>query len=118
MPSLLGREVCSYRVSVFESTNLDYDRWIRLELGPQGDEPRHVVEIEFPPVAPADFLYIGAASSLVRIDRNKFDAVVRLLQTERPLFFNARDADDACFAGLSTDPGFTGESAPDADFVV
>jgi hypothetical protein len=115
MPIISGREVDTYKVSVFESSNLNYDRSMRLVLKPGGGDPSHIVDVEFPPSAPADFVDIGSSISTVRIDRAKFEDMVRMLQTESPVFFSAFEFGGLRFAGLSTDPEFTGEGLMDSD---
>jgi len=115
MPIISGREVETYKVSVFESSNLSYDRSMRLVLKPSGGNASHIVDVEFPASAPADFVSIGNTISTVKIDRAKFEDMVRMLQTESPIFFSAFEFNALRFAGLSTDPEFTGEGLMDAD---
>ena len=52
MPIISGREVDTYKVSVFESSNLNYDRSVRLVLKPGGGNASHIVDVEFPASAP------------------------------------------------------------------
>jgi len=111
MPSLFNREVQNYKVSVFESSNLSYDRSILLTLS----DPDHTVSIQFPSSAPEDFVDIGTGFSTVMVDRHKFDEFYKLLQTESPLFFTAYEFGTLRFVGLTTDPEATGEGFRDAD---
>jgi hypothetical protein len=76
----------AYEADIFESAVLDYDRAIRLRLKPSGSEPAHTVTIEFPLAASSDFVSIGSTFSAVR---NKFDGMLHMLQTEKPLYFTA-----------------------------
>jgi hypothetical protein len=89
MPFLWSREVDHYKADIFDSAVLNYDRAIRLRLKPSGSEPAHTVSIEFPLAASSDFVSIGSTFSAVQIDRNKFDGMLDMLQTEKPLYFTA-----------------------------
>lgn len=116
MPFLTNREVQSYRISVFESSTLNYTRAITLKLKPAEPAGDHSVTVEFPISAPVDFVTIGNTSSRVRLDRSKYEDAVHMLQTESPVYFSAFETAGTTpirFAGLSTDPEFTGERVSD-----
>ncbi|MEM1398239.1 MAG: hypothetical protein AAGF58_00085 [Pseudomonadota bacterium] len=118
MPFLTNREVESYRLSVFESSNLNYSRSISLKLKPNGSNGSHTVNMQFPTAAPTDFVSIGNTFSTVKLDRAKYEDTVHMLQTESPVYFNAFETENGTvirFAGLTTDPEFTGEGLTDAD---
>ena len=118
MPFLTNREVESYRLSVFESSTLSYARSIVLKLKPTSSAGEHTVNMQFPTAAPTDFVSIGNSHSTVMLDRNKYDDAVHMLQTESPVYFNAFETDNGSairFAGLTTDPEFTGEGFSDED---
>ena len=118
MPFLTNREIESYRVSVFESSTLNYTRAISLKLKPSGSAGPHSVVMEFPISAPDNFVQIGNAHSTVKLDRSKYHDAVHMLQTESPVYFSAFEtvgASPVRFAGLSTDPEFTGEGTADSD---
>ena len=112
MPFLMNKEVREYKVDVFESSTLNYDRSIRLELV-DGD----TVAVRFPSSAAADFVNIGGAFHQVQMDRHKFDEVYHLLQTEKPVFFSAFEAGNPAirFAGFSTSEESVGEGLADSD---
>ena len=111
MPSMFNKTVLEYKVDIFESNTLNYDRSIRLTLS----EPTHTVSIQFPSAAPSDFVSIGSSFSTVKMDRHKFDEVYHLLQTESPLFFTAYELGSVSFVGLTTDAEATGEGFQDPD---
>lgn len=118
MPFLTNREIQNYRVSVFESSTLNYTRAITLKLKPTGQAGPHTVTMEFPISAPTDFVQIGDSSSNVKLDRSKYEDAVHMLQTESPVYFSAFETSGETpvrFAGLSTDPEFTGEGLSDGD---
>ncbi len=112
MPFLLNQEVADYKVDVFQSSTLDYDRSLRLTLG-NGD----TVSMTFPASAPGDYVSIGAAFHQVQIASHRFDEMYHLLQTEKPVFFSAFEtgAPAIRFVGLSTSPESVGEGLADAD---
>ena len=115
MPSLWNREVETYQADIFESSTLTYDRSIRLTLKPSGGAPAHTVSLQFPTLAPDDFVSLGNSMSTVQMDRHKFDEILRFLQTESPIFFTAYDISGLRFAGLTTDAEASGEGFRDAD---
>ena len=115
MPSLFNREVDTYRVDVFESSTLDYNRSIRLLLKPSGGSPAHTVSIEFPSALPADYIDIGNAFSTVRMTAARFEQVYEILKTESPVFFTAYEFGNLRFVGVTTDPEATGEGFRDGD---
>ena len=112
MPFVWNKEVTEYKVDVFESSTLSYDRSIRLDLA-DGD----TVAISFPSVAPADFVNIGGAFHQIQMDAHKFDEIYHILQTENPVFFTAYEAGSPAirFAGFSTSKESVGEGLVDAD---
>jgi hypothetical protein len=112
MPFLLNKEIADYRVDVFESNTLNYDRSIRVDLVEGG-----TVAVRFPSSAPDDFVSIGGPVHTVQMDRHKFDEVYHLLQTEKPVFFSAYEAGSPPirFAGFSTSDESVGEGLIDAD---
>ena len=115
MPSLWNREVASYQADIFESSTLSYDRSIRLALKPNGADPAHTVSLQFPTLAPDDFVSLGTAFSTVQMDRHKFDEILHFLQTESLVFFTAYEINGLRFAGLTTDAEATGEGFRDSD---
>ncbi len=112
MPFVWNKEVSNYEVDIFESSTLNYDRSIRLELA-DGDS----VSVRFPPSAPADYVNIGANFHTVQMDAHKFDEVYHLLQTEKPIYFTAYEAGTPPirFVGLSTSEESVGEGLVDSD---
>ncbi|MEA2002123.1 MAG: hypothetical protein U9N84_09610 [Actinomycetota bacterium] len=112
MPFVWNKEVTNYKTDVFESSSLNYDRSIRLELA-DGD----TVSVQFPPSAPADFVSIGNSFHTVQMDVHKYDEVYHMLQTEKPVFFTAYEAGSPAirFAGFSTSQESVGEGLVDAD---
>jgi len=119
MPIVFNRQIESYRVDLFESSNLTYDRGIRLTLPASGGDPAHVVSIEFPSIRPADFVNIGTNFTTIQIAANRFDELYHVLQTESPLFFSAYEfpigGTTLRFAGVTSDPEATGEGFRDAN---
>ena len=115
MPSLWNREVEDYKVDVFQSPTLNYDRSIRLQLKATASYSAHTVSIRFPTSAPTDFVSIGTNFSTVHISRTRFDEIYHILQTEKPVYLTAYEFDSTRFAGLSTDPEATGEGFKDSD---
>ena len=119
MPFVFNRQIETYRVEVFESTSLTYDRAIRLDLPASGGNPAHVVSIEFPLVRPADYVNIGAGFTTIQMPASRFDALYHVLQTESPVFFTAYEVafggSALRFAGVSSDPEATGEGFRDAN---
>ncbi len=115
MPFVWNREVDSYKTDIFEASTLGYDRAIRLRLKPSDSEPAHTVSIQFPTSAPSDFVSIGSTFSTVQIDRNKFDGMLHMLQTEKPLYFTAYETGGVRFAGVTTDEEALGEGFRDSD---
>ncbi len=109
MPSIFNKEVTSYKVSIFQSTTLNYDRSIRLELA----DPDHTVSIQFPSSAPVDNVNIGGGFSTVKVNSHRFDEMYHLLQTESPVYFTAYEFNELRFVGLTTDPEGTGEGFQD-----
>lgn len=109
MPSIFNKEVTSYKVDIFQSTTLNYDRSLRLELA----DPYQTVYIEFPSSAPNDNINIGSGSSTVRVNSHRFDEMYHLLQTENPVYFTAYEFNNLRFVGLTTDPEGTGEGFQD-----
>ncbi len=112
MPFVWNQQVSSYEVDVFQSSTLDYDRSIRLELA-SGDS----VSVQFPVTAPADNVSIGASFHTVKMDRHRFDEVYHLLQTERPIYFTAYETGSPAirYVGFSTSEEAVGEGLVDAD---
>ena len=112
MPFVWNREINHYRVSIFESSSLNYDRSINLSLA-NGDS----VSIRFPSSAPADFVTIGAAFHQVQMDAHKFDEVYHLLQTEKPVYFTAFETGSPPirFVGIDTGDESIGEGLLDGD---
>jgi hypothetical protein len=117
MPFLWNREVDQYWVEVFASSNLSYNRSIRLSLKPSTGYPAHTVSIQFHPVLPADFVNIGNTFSTIQMSVDRFDTFYHLLQTEKPVFFSAYETGNPpiSFAGLSSDAEGTGEGFRDAN---
>jgi len=119
MPFVFNRQIETYEVEVFESSSLNYDRAIRLDLPASGGNPAHLVSIEFPPVPPADYVNIGASFTTVQMPASRFDALYHILQTESPVFFTAYEVAFGStmlrFVGVSSDPEATGEGFRDAD---
>ena len=112
MPSVWNQEVTSYTVDVFESSTLNYDRSIRMDLA-NGDR----VSVQFPPSAPTDFVSIGTSFHTVRMDAHKFDEVYHLLQTEKPVRFTGYElgSPPIRFVGFSTGEESVGEGLADSD---
>lgn len=110
MPFVWNKEISNYEVDVFESSSLDYDRSIRLEL-----EDGDTVAVRFPPSAPSDFVSIGSSFHQVRMEAHKFDEVYHLLQTEKPVYFTAYESGSILFAGFSTSEESVGEGLVDTD---
>jgi hypothetical protein len=110
MPFLLNKEIATYKVEVFESNTLAYDRSIRLELA-----NGHTVSIRFPSSAPTDYVNLGTSFHQVQMDAHKFDEVYHLLQTEKPVYFSAFEAGSPPirFVGISTSDESTGEGLID-----
>lgn len=112
MPFVWNKEVSSYEVDIFESSTLNHDRSIRLELS-DGD----TVAVRFPSSAPADNVNIGASFHTVQMDAHKFDEVYHMLQTEKPIFFTAYESGSPPirFVGFSTSAESVGEGLVDSD---
>lgn len=113
MPFVWNKQVSSYKVQVFESSTLAYDRSIQLELQ-DGDS----VNVTFPPSAPTDNVNIGVSFHTVQVDAHKFDEILHLLQTEAPMYFTAFETEGASpirFVGFSTTAESVGEGLVDAD---
>lgn len=73
--------------------------------------------MRFPLSPPSDYVDIGGGSTTIQIEREKFDEVYRMLQTESPVYFTAYEAGSPPirFAGLTTDPEGLGEGVKDSD---
>ncbi|MEM9565653.1 MAG: hypothetical protein AAGA93_23730 [Actinomycetota bacterium] len=112
MPFVWNKEVSNYEIDVFESSTLNHDRSVRLELA-DGD----TVVVQFPGAAPADYVNIGNTFHTVQMDAHKFDEVYHLLQTEKPVFFTAFETGSPTirFVGFSTSAESVGEGLVDAD---
>jgi hypothetical protein len=112
MPFVWNQEVTSYEVDIFQSSTLNYDRSIRLELA-NGDS----ASVQFPTTAPTDNVTIGSSFHTVKMDRHRFDEVYHLLQTEKPVFFTAYEAGSPAirYVGFSTSEESVGEGLVDAD---
>jgi hypothetical protein len=119
MPFVWNRQVESYRVEVFESSSLTYDRAIRLDLAAAGGDPAHVVSIQFPESRPADYVNIGTGFTTVQMPASRFDSLYHILQTESPVFFTAYEVAFGTtairFVGVTSDPEATGEGFRDAN---
>ncbi len=81
MPFIWNKQVTSYKVDIFQSSTLNYDRSLRLTLA----DPAHTVSIEFPGAAPTDYVSIGTSFSTIRISSHRFDEFYHILQTEKPV---------------------------------
>ena len=115
MPILWQREVDDYKVDVFESTTLNYNRAIRLSLKATDANAAHTVSLQFPSSLPTDWVSIGISFSTIQMAASRFDSVYHLLQTEKPIFFSAYEFDTLRFAGLTTVPEHLGEGFRDSD---
>lgn len=115
MPSLWNREVEDYKVDVFQSSTLNYDRSLRLTLKATSSLGAHTVSIQFPTSAPSDFINIGTNFSTIKIRQARYDEMYHILQTEKPVYFTAYEFGTTRFAGITTDPEATGEGFKDAD---
>ena len=111
MPFIWNKRVASYKVDIFQSSTLDYDRSLRLTLA----DPTQTVSIQFPAAAPTDYVDIGTSFSTMRVAAHRFDEFYHLLQTESPVFFTAYETGTIRFVGLTTDPEGTGEGFSDPD---
>jgi hypothetical protein len=111
------REVEGYRVSVFRSSTLATRRQLTLLLKPSDSELVNQVSITFEPSPPGDFINIGASFATIRMALSDYEGMHHLLQTEGPVYFTAYETGTppVRFAGLSTDPGGTGEGFGDPD---
>jgi hypothetical protein len=118
MPLVWNRRVDRYRVDVFASWNLNYERSILLDLAASGGDPAHLVRIEFPATRPTDYVSIGTGFTTIQLSENSFDDLYHVLQTESPVFFTAYEFTSSGttvrFAGVTTDPEATGEGFRDA----
>lgn len=112
MPSVMNKEIVSYRVEVFRAPTLNYDRSVRLQLS-NGDS----VAIRFPGSPPADYVSIGPSFHQIQLPQHQFDEIVHLLQTEKPVYFSAYElgSPPIRFAGLSTSDESVGEGLADSD---
>ena len=117
MPSIIHREVSTYRIDVFKSNILNYNRSIRLSLKRTATKAAHTVSIQFHSSPASDWINIGNSFSTIHINLDRYDDMYHILQTEKPVFFTAYESGNPLnqFAGLTTAPETTGEGFRDAE---
>lgn len=116
MAALWHREVDTYKVDIFQSSTLHYERAIRLQLKTSGGQPTHTVNIKFVWTVPGDYIKIGSSHSEIQMQRSHFDSLYHLLQTENPVYFTAYEYNTIRFAGFTTDEEASGEGFKDTNF--
>ena len=76
--------VTAYTVTTLRSDLVDYRRVIRLTT-----ETGHQAFLAFPPQPPADWLTVSGPTSTAYLERDEFDRVYHVLQSEAPVFYTA-----------------------------
>ena len=117
MPSILNREVTTYKVDVFKSNILNYIHSIRLSLKPTATKTAHTVSIQFH-VSPASaWINIGNSFSTIHMNVDRYDDMYHMLKTEKPVFFTAYELGNPSiqFADLTIAPDATEEGFRDAE---
>jgi hypothetical protein len=108
MASVLGVKVTNYIVEVFNSSTIVDRRRISLKL-----ETGQSVTLRFVPLQPANWIQILGFNVHAFLPLADFDDYYRVLQTEKPLFFNARDEPMFLLVDITTSPEPLGEGPSD-----
>ncbi len=93
----IADQIKSYSVSIFQSSVLNYGRQIRLSL-----ESGSSASIQFPEVRPDQWLQFFPGSTSLYMVQDQFTDVYHLLQSERPVFFTALDAEGVQVGAVHT----------------
>jgi hypothetical protein len=106
----IDAKVTSYSVEVMRSSDSSQVRALGLTL-----EGNLQADLLFVPVPPATWVVIGPTFATVSLPVSDFDDMYHLLQTERPVFFNAAVETSPSFqvARLSTGPERVGQGLSD-----
>lgn len=106
----IDAKVTSYTVEVFKSSDSSAVRSLSLTL-----EGNLFATVRFPLVQPATWVVIGGNTATVDLPLRDFNDSYHLLQTERPVFFNAavEVLPPFQFARLATGPERVGQGLSD-----
>ena len=106
----IQEKVTDYSVVTLRNDIVAYRRVIRLTT-----ETGHRAFLAFPEHPPADWLSLSAATSNVFLERDEFDRVYHLLQSEAPVFYTAINVIGIRAFNLSTSQELPGEGNADDD---
>ena len=106
----IDERVISYTVEVVRSSDSSVVRSLLLTL-----DGGFSAEVRFPLVQPAIWVVISGSLAMVSLPLRDFVDMYHLLQTERPVFFNAALEDSPLFqlARLTTGPERVGQGLTD-----
>ena len=106
----IQEKVTDYAVVTLRNDIVAYRRVIRLTT-----ETGHRAFLAFPEHPPADWLTFAVGTSNVFLERDEFDRVYHLLQSEAPVFYTAINLIGISAFNLSTTQELPGEGAADDD---
>lgn len=109
----IQERVTAYSVSTLRNDLVGYRRVIRLTT-----ETGHQAFLAFPAQPPADWLSVSGPTSTAFLERDEFDRVYHVLQSEAPVFYTALNLFGIRAVNISTTPELPGEGPADDDALV
>jgi len=106
----IQERVTAYSVSTLRNDLVDYRRVIRLTT-----ETGHQAFLAFPAQPPAAWLTFSGPTSTVFLERDEFDRIYHVLQSEAPVFYTALNLFGIRAVNVSTTPELPGEGPADDD---
>jgi hypothetical protein len=106
----IQERVTAYSVSTLRNDLVDYRRVIRLTT-----ETGHQAFLAFPSQPPDNWLTVTGPSSTAFLERDEFDRIYHLLQSEAPVFYTALNLLGIRAVNVSTTPELPGEGPADDD---
>src|SRR5215218_3478102 len=106
----IQERVTAYSVSTLRNDVVGYRRVLRLTT-----ETGHQAFLAFPAQPPADWLSVSGATSTAFLERDEFDPLYHLLQSEAPVFYTALNLLGIRALNVSTTAELPGEGPADDD---
>jgi hypothetical protein len=109
----IQERVTEYSVSQFRNDVVNYNQVVRLTT-----ETGHQAFIAFPEVPPAQWLTVSGPNSTAFLQKDEFDRIHHLLQSESPVFLTSINLFGLRAFNLSTGLELPGEGPADDDALV
>jgi hypothetical protein len=104
----IQERVTAYSVSTLRNDLVEYRRVIRLTT-----ETGHQAFLAFPAQPPDNWLTVSGPNSTAFLERDEFDRIYHVLQTEAPVFYTALNLLGIRAVSVSTNPELPGEGPAD-----